>query len=135
MQRRLLPKDERESQTEILKLEVCLICLKSGFLERRIQGIRDLNQIVRNNRMMSNKSFTTKFLIEWLYNNGVFIILFDPKKTHLQIVQRCTDVLKLLLAEDMLNQDILEMFWTLAKSEYKIEIYKIINDVAFFFKQ
>ena len=84
---------------------------------------------------MSNKSFTTKFLIEWLYQNDVFTILFDPKKTHLQIVQRCTDILKLLLAEDMLNQDILEMFWNLAKSEYKIEIYKIINDVAFYFKQ
>ena len=43
LQRRLLPKEEREKETEILKLDVSLICLKSGFLERRIQGIKDLN--------------------------------------------------------------------------------------------
>lgn len=82
-QKRLIPKDEREKQTEILKLEISLMCLKSSFLERRIQGIRDLNQIIKNNRMFSNKNFTSAFLIEWMQNNGVFQILFDTKKTHL----------------------------------------------------
>lgn len=36
LQRRILAKDEREKETEILKLEVSLMCLKSSFLERRI---------------------------------------------------------------------------------------------------
>ena len=35
-QRRLISKEEREKQTEVLKLEVSLMCLKSSFLERRI---------------------------------------------------------------------------------------------------
>ena len=35
-QRRLITKDEREKQTEILKLEISLMCLKSSYLERRI---------------------------------------------------------------------------------------------------
>lgn len=35
-QRRLISKDEREKQTEILKLEISLMCLKSSYLERRI---------------------------------------------------------------------------------------------------
>jgi len=34
LQRRLISKEEREKQTEVLKLEVCLVCLKSSFLER-----------------------------------------------------------------------------------------------------
>lgn len=68
LQRRLISKEEREKQTEILKLEVCLMCLKSSFLERRIQGIRDLNQIIRNLRMFSssNKAFSGEFLVEWM---------------------------------------------------------------------
>jgi ubiquitin carboxyl-terminal hydrolase 34 len=82
-QRRLISKEEREKQTEILKLEVSLMCLKSGFLERRIQGIRDLNQIIKNNRMFSSKNFTSTFLVQWMQDNGVFTILFDTKKTHL----------------------------------------------------
>jgi ubiquitin carboxyl-terminal hydrolase 34 len=47
-QRRLISKEEREKLTEILKLEVSLMCLKSNYLERRIQGIRELNQIIKN---------------------------------------------------------------------------------------
>jgi hypothetical protein len=35
-QRRLVAKDDREKMTEVLKLEVSLMCLKSSFLERRI---------------------------------------------------------------------------------------------------
>lgn len=36
IQRRVLTKNERETQTEVLKLEVSMICLKSSYLERRI---------------------------------------------------------------------------------------------------
>lgn len=96
-QRRLVSKDERERTTETLKLEVALMCLKSSFLERRIQGIRDLNQVIKNNRMFAYKSFTGVQLIDWMDSNGVFALLFDSKRTHLQIVQRCNDVIRLLL--------------------------------------
>ena len=36
LQRRLIVKEEREKETEILRLEVALMCLKSSYLERRI---------------------------------------------------------------------------------------------------
>lgn len=55
---RLISKEDRERETEVLRLEVSLMCLKSNYLERRIQGIRDLNQIIKNNRIMTAKSFT-----------------------------------------------------------------------------
>ena len=29
----------------------------------------------------------------------------------------------------------MEMFWSLAKSDYKFEVYKIINDSSFYLKQ
>lgn len=65
----------------------------------------------------------------------MFSILFDPKKTHLQLVQRCSDIIKLLLQEDQLTLPILEDFWALAKSDYKFEIYKIINDASIWLAQ
>jgi hypothetical protein len=70
-----------------------------------------------------------------MQTNGVFSILFDAKKTHLQIVQRCTDILKLLLQEGTLTLQLMEMFWSLTKADYKFEIYKIINECSFYFKQ
>lgn len=86
LQRRITSKEDRERETETLKLEVCLMCLKSSYLERRIQGIRDLNQIIRNNRMMTTKSMSNADIVNWLNENQVFSILFGTKKTHLQIV-------------------------------------------------
>jgi hypothetical protein len=45
-------------------------------MERRIQGIRDLNQIIRNNRIYAGR-FPGKILVEWMKTHGVFDILFD----------------------------------------------------------
>ena len=85
--------------------------------------------------MFNNKSFTAAFLIEWIEKNGVYSILFDTKKTHLQLVQRTADILKLLLQEDKFTPQILDMFWSLSRAEYKFEIYKIVNEVSIWFKQ
>lgn len=80
--RRLADRAEREKQTEVLKLEVALLCLKSSYMERRIQGIRDLNGVIGAHRRYSSK-VSGKYLVDWMLEKGVFEILFDPKKTHL----------------------------------------------------
>jgi hypothetical protein len=79
------------------------MCLKSSFLERRIQGIKDLNMVIKNNKMFSFKSLTSEFLINWMEANGVFSILFDSKKTHMQLVQRTSEIIKLLLQENKMT--------------------------------
>jgi ubiquitin carboxyl-terminal hydrolase 34 len=63
MHKRTSTKEERDKETEVLKLEMALSCLKSSFLERRIQGIKDLNQLIRNNRVMSSKTISNAFLV------------------------------------------------------------------------
>ena len=134
LSKRLMEKVEREKQSEILKLEVALLCLNSSFMERRIQGIRDLNQIIKSNRIYSGR-FSGKFLVEWMQTKGVFDILFDQRRSHLQLVQRCDEVLKLLLQEDMLSLELLQQFWSLTKTDLRLEVYKIIQDCSFYFKQ
>lgn len=68
--RRFLTKEERDKQSEVLKLEMCNKNLNSEFLERRINAIKDLNSVLWKNTLSStsygNKSFTTDFLIEWM---------------------------------------------------------------------
>ena len=80
--KRLIDKEEREKQGEVLKLEVALLCLNSSYMERRIQGIRDLNQMIKGHKIYSSR-FTGRSLVEWMQTNGVFDVLFDPKRTHL----------------------------------------------------
>ena len=117
--RRLLTKSEREKQSEILRLELCIKSMRSNYLERRIQGIKDFNTIVKNNTLYSTSTtFSVEFLIDWMNEHDVFSTIWDPKKTHLQIVQRTTDIFKMLLKENKLDEPILKMFWSLTKSDY-----------------
>jgi hypothetical protein len=135
LSRRVVEKPAREKKQETLRLEIALLCLNSGYMERRIQGIRDLSQIIKSHRMSLDRSSGTP-LVEWMLKNDLFDILFDPKKTHLQLVQRCDEVLKLLLGEDMLTDDLLGKFWTLSRTDgFKSEVFKIINDCSYHLKQ
>lgn len=55
----------------------------SDYLEQRINGIRDLNQLIKNNTLFNtSKTFTTEFLIDWIKKN-VLDIIWDQRKTHL----------------------------------------------------
>lgn len=49
-----------------MKLEVTTKCLSSTLLERRILGIKQLNTIIRNNKLYGTKVFTMQQLIEWM---------------------------------------------------------------------
>jgi len=80
---RILDRDETKKEYEKLKLEICTKCLSSTLLERRILGIKELNNIIRNNKLYGAKTFTMEQLIEWMGEMQVFSILWDPKKTHL----------------------------------------------------
>lgn len=134
LSRRILERADREKDNEILKLEVARLCLNSSFMERRIQGIRDLTQIIRHNRIYAGR-FPGKFLAEWMHSHGIFDVLFDHKKTHLQLIQRSDEILKLLLSEDMLDEGLMQQFWSLTKTDLRLETFKIISDCSMQFRQ
>ena len=50
-------------------------------------------------------------------------------------MQRCDELIKLLLSEDELTEERLQQFWALTKTEMRLDIYKIISDCAYSFKQ
>jgi hypothetical protein len=51
--KRVLKRDERKASLDELRLNVCLLCINSSFLQRRIQGISDLNNLIKNARLVS----------------------------------------------------------------------------------
>lgn len=82
----------------------------------------------------ATKVFSTEWLIVWMIEFGVFAILWDPKKTHMQLVQRSGEIFKVLPKENLLTMELLKQFWSLSKSDYKSEVFKILNDAAFYLK-
>lgn len=89
---------ERVKEAEVLKLQFCKKSLASTLLERRIQGIRDLQDIVKT--CQTSETFSSEYLITWMEQNQVFEQIWDPKKTHAQILQRSSEIFKLLVKED-----------------------------------
>ena len=47
LKRRFMDKNEREKESERLKLDLSLMCLNSEQLNRRIQGIKELSSITK----------------------------------------------------------------------------------------
>ena len=41
----------------------------------------------------------------------------------------------LLLRENQLDEDLLAMFWSLTRSDYQAEVFKIISDQSYHLKQ
>ena len=84
-----MDRDAAKIEGEKLKLEICKKCLSSELLERRILGVREMNNIIRNAQVQygsTRDTFTLEWLINWMSEHGVFDILWDTKKTHLQLV-------------------------------------------------
>ena len=79
--------------------------------------------------------FTLEQLINWCKEHGVFDILWDSRSTHQQLVQRSNEIFKILPKEDLLSPELLQQFWNLTKSDYKSEVFKIINETALYLKQ
>ena len=128
-----MDKEIAKQEQEKLKLEICKKCLSSDLLERRILGIKELNTIIRNAQMAygAAKVFSMEELINWMSEHGVFDIIWDTKKTHLQLVQRSNEIFKILPRENLLTMELLRQFWSLTKSDYKSEVFKIINEAAY----
>lgn len=122
----------------MLRLELCNKSLISNYLERRIQGIKDLSLLVKNNALnSSSKTFSTDFLIEWMTKNDVFNTIWDHRKTHLQIVQRTNEIFKLLVRDDKMDQTLLKLFWSLGKADItnQTEVFKIISESNYYLKR
>lgn len=86
--------------------------------------------MARGIRIYRQKNFKVEDLLKWIKDNNVMDTLLDPRKTHLQLVQRLGDVIQLMAVEDQLSDDDLEKIMILSRSSYKSEVYKVINDIA-----
>ena len=49
--KRVLKREERKASLDELRLDVCLLCINSSFLQRRIQGISDLTSLIKHSRL------------------------------------------------------------------------------------
>lgn len=65
-----------------MKMKFIKKCLESQFLEKRIQGIKELNEVVTDSTT-GNEAQAMSNIASWITENGVFNIIWDARKTHI----------------------------------------------------
>jgi len=155
MYRRLLQKVEYKHKIFELNYQIAIRCFKSKYLERRIQGLKSIIDCSRSVRFNNLKYFfSSQEFANWLNDEKVLDLLFDRKKTHMELIKRATDLIKFYVYEDILNEGhlqlLFELLWsekigksqqdssenlissetTQCDDEMKKAIYKIIEDVS-----
>jgi len=63
-----------------------------------------------------------------MQDNGVFETVWDPRKTHVQIVSRSGDIFRMLAKNKFLTPPLLKLIWDLGKTDYKQDVLKFIGD-------
>jgi len=129
--KRIMSYSNRDQEIESLNMDIILMCLKSGFLERRIQGIKSLAETLKNLKY-SKSSIGSDFMLDWFQKHQILELIFDPKNYHVQIIQRSKEILRFLIIEDKLTEKELNLFWRATEfdDETRREMYKIIDDVS-----
>lgn len=88
--KRTLSAEDREREIAELNLEIALLCIKSQYLERRIHGIKVIDDLVKELRYTSSSSqnaINPEAMVKWIIDHKILDIVFNPKTFHVQLVQ------------------------------------------------
>ena len=126
----------RQSVEETIKLRVRigLRLLRSELLERRIHAIRLISDTCRTAKFSQSFSSQTQsheiVLVNKVLQVPQIIEQIFGKWSHIELIQRSTEILNFFLLFNSLTRAELEVIWgcCLRDEQSKVEIYKVIND-------
>jgi hypothetical protein len=130
--KRIVSVPEKNDFIENLNLEICSICFGAEFLDRRLQGLKTLLEMIRNVRYGSSKLITGDALKKFINSHNIFSKIYGSKG-HVELVKRSSDFLRYMVTEGMLTTEYLDNVWestTKGDVETKLQIYKIFNDIS-----
>lgn len=81
IKQRWMERSAAHHEWQVFKLQFIKKCLESQFLEKRIQGIKDLNEIIVKT-IEGHDAAAAQEIIGWIQDNGVFSLIWDSRKTH-----------------------------------------------------
>eukprot|EP00826_Nyctotherus_ovalis_P042060 TRINITY_DN4291_c0_g3_i1.p1 TRINITY_DN4291_c0_g3~~TRINITY_DN4291_c0_g3_i1.p1 ORF type:complete len:289 (+),score=59.31 TRINITY_DN4291_c0_g3_i1:1085-1951(+) len=129
--KRVYPIKERHGVIERLSLSLATTMLKSNYLQRRIDGLKSLNEIIKDASKSYSHTLTPKHLAVWIQQHDILEELIGPR-THPQILQRSSSMINFLYEQHLLDEKTLEKIWAIAGDEsFQQDVFKILQEVAF----
>lgn len=115
---------------EHFQLFMCSKFLKSNYLQRRIEGIKTLNDTCKNAQKAELFTITAGELAEFLIKNNILDFILGTQ-VHQQIVQRSGPVLNFLYEKKQLKLKDIETLLALTKDEQlRADIFKVICEIG-----
>ncbi|CDW78148.1 ubiquitin carboxyl-terminal hydrolase family protein [Stylonychia lemnae] len=110
--------------------------LRSEKLEQRILGIKEIIDQIKNTKFAARKMISSKDVMKKLKTDNVFEQIFG-ENYHIQLIQRSQEIIKFYINEKEITEVEIDQIWQATKRDQqtKMEIYKIIQEVAIMFKQ
>jgi len=116
---------------EHFELNMCTRFLKSNYLQVRIDGLKGINDILRNENKGSTRSIRKEDLVDWAMQEKIVEELIGPKK-HQQILQRSSALLQFIYSNLGFDKSTLEELWEFTKDElWRKDLFKILCEIAF----
>lgn len=132
--KRLYTIQGKNEKMEKFNLSYALKCFQSQYLERRIQGLRAILDVLKTSKSPQIRTISPSTLSKWILSNRILEGIFGPQ-SHVQLVQRSGDILQLLLLEDALNLRYLQLIWSVSDrndEDAKLAVYRVLSDNACF---
>ncbi|CAD8116913.1 unnamed protein product [Paramecium sonneborni] len=138
--KRVHPLQKRQEMIDRLDLDIAYKCFTSDFLERKIQGLKAIQELIKKTKDQYNqygiqewqKQAAIQMILEWLNEKKIFETLYvGSGNSHL--VQRSAEFFRFLIEEKMISINNLKEIWnSLEKAEYehKLAIFKLFKDVS-----
>ena len=126
-------KDSINSYDEVA-IALSLKTIKTSIFDRRLQGIKTLNEFIENHQ--KNKD-VLKRLIVLIKENKIMSEIFGANY-HSQLISRSNEIVKLLSVENELENDDIKLIWSCTKRgdiDAKLFILKLLSDISPYLKQ
>ena len=117
-----------------ITLTLAIRTLKTSIFDRRLQGIKALNEFIEKNE---NKKENLKKIIELIKNNNIISEIFGANY-HSQIIIKSNEIVKLLLIENELSEEDIKFIWSCTKRgdlEASLTIFKLLSELAPYLKE
>ena len=114
---------------EEINLTLSTKIIKSSIFDRRLQGIKSLNEYIEKN---NNNSKVCKKIIKIIKDNKIIEEIFGANY-HSQIINKSTEIVKLLLSNNELSEDDMKLIWSCTKRgdlEAKVTILKLLSQLV-----
>ena len=112
-----------------ITLTLSMKTIKTSIFDKRLQGIKALNDYIEKNK--KNKD-SCKNIILLLKKNNIIQEIFGANY-HSQIINKSTEIVKLLLVQNELNEEDIKLIWSCTKKgdlEAKVTILKLLSELA-----